>query len=63
MKTKTTFVMTFALLVTACSLIPNPTATVKKFLTAAQKNDADAMTQLFSQKAQQRLGPETIQAK
>ncbi|HEV2827262.1 MAG TPA: TonB family protein [Pyrinomonadaceae bacterium] len=62
MKTKTTFVITLALLVSACSLIPTPTATVKKFLTAAQKGDTDAMTKLFSQKAQQRVGLETIQA-
>jgi uncharacterized membrane protein YvbJ len=62
MKTKTTFVLTLVSLLTACSLISSPTATVKKFMTAAQKGDADAMTQLFSKKAQQKIGLETIQA-
>jgi len=62
MKTKTTFVTILALLLASCSLLGSPTATVKKFMTAAQKGDADAMTQLFSKKAQQKIGLETIQA-
>jgi TonB family protein len=62
MKTKTTSVLTLVSLLTACSLISSPTATVKKFMTAAQNGDADAMTQLLSKKAQQKIGLETIQA-
>lgn len=61
MKTKT-FVITLAFLLTACSLIWSPTATVKKFMAAAQKGDADAMTQLFSKKARQKTGVDTIQS-
>ena len=62
MKTKTTLVITLAFLLTACSLIWSPTATVKKFMAAAQKGDADAMTQLFSKKARQKTGVDTIQS-
>src|SRR6185312_11725103 len=62
MKTKTTFVTMLALLLASCSLLGSPTATVKKFMAAAQKGDAEAMTQLFSKKAQQKIGLETIQA-
>lgn len=62
MKTRTTFVVAFAFLLSACSLFSTPTGTVRKFMAAAQKGDADAMTQLFSKKAVQRLGLETIQS-
>jgi len=62
MKTRTTFVMALAFLLSACSLFSTPTGTVKKFMAAAQKGDADAMTQLFSKKAVQRLGLETIRS-
>jgi len=50
------------LLVSGCGLIWSPTATVKKFLTAAQKGDVDTMTQLFSSKAIQKLGADTIRS-
>jgi TonB family protein len=53
---------TLAFLLAACSLFSSPTGTVKKFMAAAQKCDADAMTQLFSRKAVQRLGLETIRS-
>jgi len=62
MKPRTTFVMALAFLLAACSLFSSPTSTVKKFMAAAQKGDADAMTQLFSKKAVQRLGLETIRS-
>jgi TonB family protein len=62
MKTRTTFVMALAFLLTACSLFSSPTSTVKKFMAAAQKGDADAMTQFFSKKAVQRIGLETIRS-
>jgi TonB family protein len=48
------------LLLSSCSLIWTPTATVKKFMAAAQKGDVDTMTQLFSRKAFQKLGADTI---
>ncbi|HUS10246.1 MAG TPA: hypothetical protein VMZ30_07250 [Pyrinomonadaceae bacterium] len=57
MKTKTTLLMTLASLLIACNIIWSPTATVKKFMAAAQKGDADAMTQLFSKKARQKTSP------
>jgi TonB family protein len=50
------------LLLSGCSLIWTPTATVKKFMAAAQKGDVDTMTQLFSSKAFQKLGADTIRA-
>jgi len=62
MKPRTTFVMALAFLLAACSLFSSPTSTVKKFMAAAQKGDADAMTQLFSKKAVQRLGLERIRS-
>jgi TonB family protein len=62
MKTKTTFVTILALLLASCSLLGSPTATVKKFMAATQKGDADAMTQLFSKKVQQKIGLEKIRA-
>jgi len=45
-----------------CGLIWSPTATVKKFMAAAQKGDVDTMTQLFSSKAIQKLGADTIRS-
>ena len=62
MKTRTTFVVALAFLLSACSLFSSPTSTVKKFMAAAQKGDADAMTQLFSKKAVLRLGVDTIRS-
>jgi len=62
MKTRTTFVVALAFMLIACSLFSSPTSTVKKFMAAAQKGDADAMTKLFSSKAVQRLGLETIRS-
>lgn len=50
------------LLLSGCSLIWTPTATVKKFMAATQKGDVDAMTQLFSSKAIQKLGADTIRS-
>jgi TonB family protein len=43
-----------------CSVIWTPTATVKKFMTAAQKGDVETMTQLFSSRAIRRDGIEKI---
>ena len=50
------------LLLSSCSLIWTPTATVKKFMAAAQKGDVDTMTQLRSSKAIQTLGADTIRS-
>ncbi len=50
------------LLLSSCSLIWTPTATVKKFMAAMQKGDVDTMTQLFSSKAIQKLGADTIRS-
>jgi|GEM_PF-2895487 len=47
-------------LFSGCSLIWSPTATAKKFMTSAEKGDADAMTQLFSRRAIQRYGIEKV---
>jgi hypothetical protein len=41
-------------LAAGCSLIWSPTATVKAFMAAAQKGDADGMTKLFSNKGIQK---------
>lgn len=61
MKTK---LLPFAVLtlLAACSFLSTPSGTVKKFMTAAEKGDADAMTQLFSQPAVQRFGLERIRS-
>lgn len=48
------------LCVVGCGLLWGPTATVKKFMSAAQKGDADTMTQLFSSKGVQAIGLEKI---
>ena len=61
MKAKHLFFVTL-LLLSGCSLLWSPTATVKKFLAAAQKGDVDTMTQLFSSKAVQKLGADTIRS-
>ena len=61
MKAKHLFLVTLVLL-GGCSMIWSPTATVKKFMAAAQKGDVDAMTQLFSSKAIQKLGVDTIRS-
>ena len=50
------------LMLSGCSLIWSPTATVKKFMAATQKGDVETMTQLFSSKAIQRLGADTIRS-
>jgi TonB family protein len=50
------------LMLSGCSLIWSPTATVKKFMTAAQKGDVDTMSRLFSSKAVQKLGADTIRS-
>jgi TonB family protein len=47
-------------LLAGCSLLSTPTGTVKKFMAAAEKGDALAMTQLFSQQAVQRFGIDRI---
>jgi TonB family protein len=61
MKAKHLFLAALVLL-SGCSLIWSPTATVKKFMAAAQKGDVDTMTQLFSRKAIQKLGVDTIRS-
>ncbi|MGH9872999.1 MAG: TonB family protein [Pyrinomonadaceae bacterium] len=61
MKAKHLFLTTL-LLLGGCSLIWGPTATVKKFMAATQKGDVDAMTQLFSSKAIQKLGADSIRS-
>jgi TonB family protein len=61
MKTKH-FFLTALLVLTGCSLIWSPSATVKKFMAATEKGDVDAMTQLFSSKAIQKLGADTIRS-
>ncbi len=48
--------LTALFLLTGCSLLWSPTATAKKFMSGAEKGDADAMTQLFSRRAIQRYG-------
>lgn len=48
--------------VTGCALIWGPTATVKKFMSAVQKGDAETMTQLFSSKAIQSMGLDKIKS-
>jgi TonB family protein len=50
------------LLLAGCSLMWSPTATVKKYLAAAQKGDTDTMTQLFSERAVQKQGLEKIRS-
>jgi TonB family protein len=50
------------LFLTGCSLLWSPTATVKKFMAASQKGDVDTMTQLFSSKAVQKIGLDTIRS-
>ena len=54
--------LTVLFLLAGCSLIWTPTATVKKFMAATQKGDVDTMTQLFSSKAIQKLGADTIRS-
>lgn len=54
--------LTALLLLAGCSLIWSPTATVKQYLAAAQKGDVDTMTQLFSSKAIQSQGLDTIRS-
>ena len=61
MKIKHLFLMAL-LFLCGCSLIWSPTATVKRFMAAAQKGDVDTMTQLFSSKAIQKLGAGTIRS-
>jgi hypothetical protein len=61
MKAKLLFVVTLFFLA-GCSLIWNPTATVRAFLTAAQKGDVDTMTKLFSSKAIQKTGLDKIRS-
>lgn len=54
--------LTAVLCFAGCSLIWSPSATVKKFMAAAEKGDVDTMTSLFSSKAMQRIGLEKIKA-
>jgi TonB family protein len=54
--------LTVLFLLAGCSLLWTPTATVKKFMAATQKGDVDTMTQLFSIKAIQKLGADTIRS-
>ena len=54
--------LTLLFLLAGCSLLWSPTATVKKFMAATQKGDVDTMTQLFSSKAIQKLGADTIRS-
>lgn len=54
--------LTALFLVAGCSLIWSPTAAVKKYMAAAQKGDVDTMTQLFSSKAIQKQGLDTIRS-
>ena len=61
MKMKHSFLAAL-LLLSGCSSLWSPTATVKKFMAATQKGDVDAMTQLFSSKAIQKLGADTIRS-
>jgi TonB family protein len=61
MKAKHLFLMAL-LLLSGCSLLWSPTATVKKFMAATQKGDVETMTQLFSSKAIQKLGADTIRS-
>lgn len=53
-------VLVAATCLTGCSLIWTPSSTVKKFMAAAERGDAGAMTQLFSSRAVQRDGIEKI---
>ncbi|HKP47449.1 MAG TPA: TonB family protein [Pyrinomonadaceae bacterium] len=59
MKTRLPLLLLLAT-VAGCSLLFGPTATVKKFMSAAQKGDAATMTQLFSQKGIEKLGLDRI---
>jgi TonB family protein len=61
MKTKL-LLLTVVTLLAGCSLLSTPAGTVKKFMAAAEKGDAEAMTRLFSQKAVQQLGLDRIRA-
>jgi TonB family protein len=62
MKIKTClFVVSVICTATACSLLWSPTATVKKFMSAATKNDVHTMNNLFSKKAVARLGSDRIE--
>src|SRR4029078_6196927 len=47
---------------TGCGLLWGPTSTVKKFMSAAQKGDADTITQLFFSKGIQSMGLDKIKA-
>ena len=62
MKTKTFLLIGVLFSLAACSLIWSPTATVKKFMAATQKGDVDTMTQLFSNRAIQRIGLDKLRA-
>jgi TonB family protein len=61
MKAKS-FLLTPLLLLVGCSLIWSPTATVKKFMAAAEKGDVETMSSLFSTKAVQGMGSEKIRS-
>lgn len=56
------FLLTLLLSVSACSLFFSPSATVKKYMSAAQKGDVDTMTDLFSKKAVETIGLEQIRS-
>jgi TonB family protein len=59
MKAKLLFLTTL-LLLSGCSLLWSPSATVKKFIAATEKGDVDTMTNLFSAKAVETMGAEKI---
>jgi TonB family protein len=61
MKTNFLIVTTLAIVLTGCSfLFSGPSATVKKFMAAAEKGDSETMTKLFSSKAIEKIGIDTI---
>lgn len=62
MKAQRLFLVTVLLLLGGCSMIWSPTATVKKFMAAAEKGDVDAMTRLFSSRAIEKQGVNTIRS-
>lgn len=54
--------LTVLLCLAGCSLIWSPTATVKKYIAAAEKGDVATMTSLFSRKAVEKMGSERIRS-
>lgn len=58
----TLVLLTVLLCFAGCSLIWSPSATVKKFMAAAEKGDVETMTSLYSRDAVQKLGRDKIRA-